>query len=131
MSARSPPGVLLGYFTTALEPDELVTAVRFPAPVKRAAMQEFRAATATSRSRPSPSRYPRTVSRASYSAASAVPVRAREARQALAGGGRAEQAARAAAEEIDPATTRMPAPTTRRRLAATLVRRALEEANGS
>ena len=57
-----------------------------------------------------------------------VPVRAREAEQVLAGGGRAEDAALAAAEEIDPGHDLHASPDYRRRLAATLVRRAVEEA---
>jgi carbon-monoxide dehydrogenase medium subunit len=118
---------LLGYFTTALEPDELVTAVRFPAPVERAAMQEFArrhgdfalVAVAVALGDE-----PRVV----LGGVGDVPVRAREAEQVLAGGGSAEEAARAAAEEIEPGHDLHASPDYRRRLAATLVRRAVEEA---
>ena len=58
-----------------------------------------------------------------------VPVRAREAEQVLADRpSRFEEAAHAAAAEIDPGADLHASPDYRRRLAATLVRRALEEA---
>jgi CO/xanthine dehydrogenase FAD-binding subunit len=58
-----------------------------------------------------------------------VPVRAREAEQALAESpGRFVDVARAAAAEIDPGSDLHAGPEYRRRLAETLVRRALEEA---
>jgi len=120
---------LLGYFTTALEPAEIVTAVRFPAPVQRAAMQEFArrhgdfALVAVVVALPDDGE-PRVV----LGGVGDVPVRAREAERVLAGGGRAEEAARVAAEEIDPGHDLHASPDYRRRLAATLVRRAVEEA---
>jgi carbon-monoxide dehydrogenase medium subunit len=121
---------LQGYFTTALEPDEIVTAVRFPAPVERAAMQEFArrhgdfalVAVAVALADE-----PRIV----LGGVADVPVRAREAERLLADGGSAEAAAQAAAEEIDPGGDLHASPDYRRRLAATLVRRALEEASGN
>ena len=122
---------LLGYFTTALEPDEIVTAVRFPAPCRRAAMQEFArrhgdfALVAVAVALPDDGE-PRVV----LGGVGDVPVRAREAEQVLAGspGERFEEAARAAAAEIDPGPDLHASPDYRRRLAAALVRRALEEA---
>ena len=57
-----------------------------------------------------------------------VPVRAREAERLLAAGESPEAAARAAAEEIEPGHDLHASPDYRRRLAATLVRRAAEEA---
>jgi carbon-monoxide dehydrogenase medium subunit len=123
---------LLGYFTTALEPDEIVTAVRFPAPVKRAAMQEFArrhgdfALVAGVVALPDDGE-PRVV----LGGVGDVPVRAREAERLLAGGESPEAAARAAAEEIEPGHDLHASPDYRRRLAATLVRRALEEATGN
>ena len=121
---------LLGYFTTALEPDEIVTAVRFPAPCRRAAMQEFArrhgdfALVAVAVALPEDGE-PRVV----LGGVGDVPVRAREAEQVLAGSPNAfEEAARAAAAEIDPGFDLHASPDYRRRLAAVLVRRALEEA---
>ncbi len=120
---------LLGYFTTALEPDEIVTAVRFPAPCKRAAMQEFArrhgdfALVAVVVALPDDGE-PRVV----LGGVADVPVRAREAERLLAAGEPPEAAARAAAEEIEPGGDLHASPDYRRRLAATLVRRALEEA---
>jgi carbon-monoxide dehydrogenase medium subunit len=118
---------LLGYFTTALEPDELVTAVRCPAPVKRAAMHEFArrhgdfalVAVAVALGEE-----PRVV----LGGVGDVPVRAREAERLLAAGESPEAAARAAAEEIEPGHDLHASPGYRRRLAETLVRRAVEEA---
>jgi len=120
---------LLGYFTTALEPDEIVTAVRFPAPCRRAAMHELArrhgdfALVAVAVALPDDGE-PRIV----LGGVGDVPVRAREAEAVLADGGRAEDAARAAAAEIGPGSDLHASPDYRRRLAATLVRRALEEA---
>ena len=122
---------LLGYFTTALEPDEIVTAVRFPAPCKRAAMQEFArrhgdfALVAVAVALPEDGE-PRIV----LGGVGDVPVRAREAERLVAEGEPFEEAARAAAAEIDPGFDLHASPDYRRRLAATLVRRALEEATG-
>jgi carbon-monoxide dehydrogenase medium subunit len=122
---------LLGYFTTALEPDEIVTAVRFPAPCRRAAMQEFArrhgdfALVAVAVALPEDGE-PRVV----LGGVGDVPVRAREAERLLAEGEPFEEAARAAAAEIDPGFDLHASPDYRRRLAATLVRRALEEAVG-
>jgi aerobic carbon-monoxide dehydrogenase medium subunit len=118
---------LLGYFTTALEPDEVLTAVRFPAPCERAAMHEFArrhgdfalvAVTVALGDEP----------RIVLGGVADVPVRAREAERLVAGGAAPEAVARAAAEEIEPGHDLHAGPDYRRRLAATLVRRALEEA---
>jgi aerobic carbon-monoxide dehydrogenase medium subunit len=121
---------LLGYFTTALEPDEIVTAVRFPGPCERAAMQEFArrhgdfalVAVAVALGEE-----PRIV----LGGVGDVPVRAREAERLVAAGEPPEAAARAAAEEISPGGDLHASPEYRRRLAAALVRRALEEAAAS
>ena len=122
---------LLGYFTTALEPDEIVTAVRFPAPCRRAAMQEFArrhgdfALVAVAVALPEDGE-PRVV----LGGVDDVPVRAREAEQAAGAAAPTpfEEAARAAAAEIEPGFDLHASPDYRRRLAAVLVRRALEEA---
>ncbi len=122
---------LLGYFTTALEPDEIVTAVRFPAPCRRAAMQEFArrhgdfAIVAAAVALPDDGE-PRVV----LGGVGDVPVRAREAERLLAEGEPFGEAARAAAAEIDPGSDLHASSHYRRRLAETLVRRALEEADG-
>jgi carbon-monoxide dehydrogenase medium subunit len=120
---------LLGYFTTALEPDEIVTAVRFPAPCRQAAVQELArrhgdfALVAVAVALPEDGE-PRIV----LGGVGDVPVRAREAEQALADGTPLEEVARTAAAEIDPGFDLHASPDYRRRLAATLVRRALVEA---
>ena len=105
---------LLGYFTTALEPDEIVTAVRFPAPCRRAAIQEFArrhgdfALVAVAVALPDDGE-PRVV----LGGVGDVPVRAREAERLLADGEPLRRRPRrAAAAEIDPASTCTPAPTT-------------------
>src|SRR3954468_2926509 len=120
---------LLGYFTTALEPDEIVTAVRFPAPCRRAAVQELArrhgdfALVAVAAALPEDGE-PRIV----LGGVGDVPLRAREAERLLAAGEPPEAAAQAAAEEIEPGHDLHASPDYRRRLARTLVRRAVEEA---
>ena len=120
---------LLGYFTTALEPDEIVTAVRFPAPCRRAAMQEYaRRHGAFARVAGAGARPPHAAPRVGLGGVADGPGRARAAERLLANGEPPAAAARAAAEEIDPGHDLHASPDYRRRLAATLVRRALEEA---
>ena len=104
---------LLGYFTTALEPDEIVTAVRFPAPVKRAAMQEFArrhgdfALVAVVVALPDDGE-PRVV----LGGVGDVPVRAREAERLLRPASRRRRPRARPRRRSSPATTCMPAPTT-------------------
>lgn len=125
-----------GFYTTALAPDELVTAVRFPGRAPRSAIAET-----------APRRGDYAVVSAAVSldgAAGArialggvadVPVRVPEAEQevatALAGGlpqGWAERAGRVASAAVDPPTDTRGTGGYRRELVATLVARALRQA---
>jgi carbon-monoxide dehydrogenase medium subunit len=124
---------LLGYFTTTLEPDELLGAVRFAAPCRRTAIEEFArrhgdfAVVAVVVALPDAAP-PRVV----IGGVDAVPVRAGNAERMLA---EAEadpecfaEAARAAAAEIEPGSDVHADADYRRQLTAVLVRRALERA---
>lgn len=116
---------LQGYLTTDLQPDEIVTAVRFDAPCRQAAMQEFArrhgdfaiVAVAVAGSR------------IVLGGVADIPTRAREAEARLADGASFDDVARAAAEEIDPTSDLHASADYRRTLAETLVRRALEQAH--
>jgi carbon-monoxide dehydrogenase medium subunit len=124
---------LVGYLTTALEPDELVRAVRFPAPCARAALVEFArrggdfAVVAVAAVLPADGP-PRIV----VGGVDQAPVRAREAEQVLAEAGLAAEcfpdAGRAAAAEIDPVSDIHGSAEHRRRLTSALVARALAAA---
>jgi carbon-monoxide dehydrogenase medium subunit len=124
---------LLGFFSTALEPDEILTAVRFPAPCPRAAIQELArrhgdfAVVAAVVALP-PEGPPRVV----IGGVEAVPVRARAAERILADGGldpaSFADAGQAAAAEIDPGSDLHGSADYRRRLTAVLVGRALASA---
>jgi aerobic carbon-monoxide dehydrogenase medium subunit len=139
--ARGPDGertipadeFFLGFFTTALEPGELLCEVRFPAPRPRAALEEFArrhgdyaivaAAVALDGE-------PRVV----IGGVDAVPVRATAAEGVLAGGEpdaeAIEEAAQAAAGEVDPGSDVHGSADYRRKLTAVMVRRALHRAVG-
>ena len=139
--ARGPDGertvpadeFFLGFFTTALEPGELLCEVRFPAPRPRAALEEFArrhgdyaivaAAVALDGE-------PRVV----IGGVDAVPVRAGAAEAVLAGGEpdaeAIEEAAQAAAGEVDPGSDVHGSADYRRKLTAVMVRRALHRAVG-
>lgn len=124
---------LRGYFTTALEADELVRAVRFPAPCPRATIQEFArrhgdfavAAVVVALPAGGP---PRIV----LGGVDAVPVRAREAERIVAEAALAPEAfadaGRAAAAGIDPMADIHGSAEYRRELTAVLVERALAAA---
>jgi carbon-monoxide dehydrogenase medium subunit len=139
--ARGPGGertipadeFFLGFFTTALEPGELLCEVRFPAPRPRAALEEFArrhgdyaivaAAVALDGE-------PRVV----IGGVDAVPVRATAAEAVLADGEpdaeAIEEAAQAAAGEVDPGSDVHGSADYRRKLTAVMVRRALHRAVG-
>ena len=124
---------LLGYYTTALEPGEVITAVRFPAPCRRAAIEEFArrhgdfAVVAAVVALPDGGA-PRVV----IGGVDEVPVRARDAERVLAQGGPSPEAfaeaARAAAAEIDPVSDLHAGADYRRELTEVLVERALAAA---
>lgn len=124
---------LRGYFTTALEPDELVRAVRFPAPCARTAIREFSrrhgdfALVAAVVALPGDDA-PRVV----VGGVEEVPVRAREAERILAETALAPEhfadAGRAAAAGIDPVSDLHGSAGYRRELTAVLVARALATA---
>jgi carbon-monoxide dehydrogenase medium subunit len=128
-----------GFFMTALEPDEMVVEVRFPAPAPDAAIQEFarragdfaivsaavRVDVGDGRSRSAS---------VVLGGVADVPLRVEEAEKVLEGaeiGPEAfEEAGREAARVIDPASDIHGSAEYRRDLAAVLVKRALAEAVG-
>lgn len=129
----------LGFFTTAVEPDELVTEIRFPRPVQRSAITEFArrhgdfaivaAAVACDLDEAGAVQEPSLA----LGGVASTPLRLAEAEAALAGAPPTaelldEVAAIAAAEFQDPPTDAHGDASYRRHLARTLVRRALEEA---
>ena len=124
---------LLGYLTTALGPDELVRAVRFPRPCPRAAILELArrggdfAVVVVAAALPAAGP-PRIV----VGGVDQVPVRASEAERVVADGGLAAEsfadAGRAAAAEIEPISDIHGSAEYRRRLTAALVARALAAA---
>jgi aerobic carbon-monoxide dehydrogenase medium subunit len=126
---------LLGYFTTALEPDEVLGAVRFATPCRRAAIEEFArrhgdfAIVAVVVALPD-DEPPRVV----IGGVDAVPVRARDAERIVAEADADPEcfadAGRAAAAEIEPGSDVHAGAEYRRELTAVLVRRALERAVG-
>jgi carbon-monoxide dehydrogenase medium subunit len=126
---------LLGYFTTALEPDEVLGAVRFPAPCRRAAIEEFArrhgdfALVAVAVTLPDDGP-PRVV----IGGVDAVPVRARDAERIVAESQADPEcfadAGRAAAAEIEPGSDVHAGAEYRRELTAVLVHRALARAVG-
>ena len=126
-----------GFFTTALEPGELLTEVRFPRPVPRAALEEFArrhgdfaivaAAVAVEGD-------DGRCDRASVviGGVDEVPLRVEAAERVLAGSdlspGAIEEAAQVAAREVDPSGDIHGSAEYRRKLTAVLVRRALTRA---
>lgn len=127
----------LGFFTTAIEPDELVTEVRFPRPIERSAIREFArrhgdfaivsAAVGFDLDGSGRAQAPALA----LGGVASTPVRLPEAEAALAGAALTpdlldEVAAIAAAEFDDPPTDAHGDASYRRHLARTLIRRALE-----
>ncbi|MBA0052370.1 xanthine dehydrogenase family protein subunit M [Streptomyces sp. AJS327] len=144
---RVPAGEFFhGYYTTALEPDEVITEVVFPHPAPRAALTEFAerrgdfatvAAAVWLETEPGPDGAPAVRSgRVALGGVDALPVRVPEAEEVLAGGGTAGPelyAACAAAAEravgaLDAGSGDDPEARYRRTLTRTLVARACEEA---
>jgi carbon-monoxide dehydrogenase medium subunit len=128
-----------GFFMTALEPTEMVVEVRFPEPAPHAAIQEFArragdfaivAAAVSVDVSEGKSRSASVV----LGGVADVPLRVEEAEKVLEGaelGPEAfEEAGRAAAKAIDPASDIHGSAVYRRDLASVLVKRALAEATG-
>jgi carbon-monoxide dehydrogenase medium subunit len=126
-----------GLFTTALEPDEVVTEVRFPAPFPNASIQEFArrqgdfAVVAASAALELDDGRVRSA-RIALAGVGDAPVRASEAESLLAGANPSPdvfaEAGRAAAEPLTPPSDIHGSSGYRRDLAAALVRRALADA---
>ncbi|MFG3255161.1 FAD binding domain-containing protein [Streptomyces sp. NPDC048172] len=128
-----------GYYTTALEPDELLTEVVFPRPAPHAALTEYAQrhgdfATVAAAVDLDVAPDGRTVrgGRVALGGVAALPVRVPEAERVLAEGGTGpglfEACASAAASAIDPPGDANGGTEYRRGLTRTLVRRACEEA---
>jgi carbon-monoxide dehydrogenase medium subunit len=129
----------LGFFTTALEPGELVTEIRFARPMRRAALEEFArrhgdfaivaAAAAVDADNGSC-----THARVVIGGVDEVPLRVEAAEQVLAGSDLGEEAieeaAQAAAREVEPSGDVHGSAEYRKRLTAVLLRRALRRAVG-
>jgi carbon-monoxide dehydrogenase medium subunit len=144
--ARGPGGertipaseFFLGFFTTALEPDEIVTEIRFGRPPGRAALEEFArrhgdfaivaAAAAVDRDGDGACARARVV----IGGVDEVPLRVEAAEDVLVGsdlGSEAiEEAAQAAAREVEPSSDIHGSAEYRTRLTAVLLRRALRRA---
>jgi CO/xanthine dehydrogenase FAD-binding subunit len=143
--ARGPEGertipaadFFLGFFTTALEPGELLTEVRFPRPVRRAALEEFArrhgdfaivaAAVAVEGEDGRCERAAVVVG-----GVDEVPLRVEAAERVLAGSDLSpaaiEEAAQTAAKEVEPSGDVHGSADYRRKLTAVMVRRALTRA---
>lgn len=126
-----------GFFTTALEPDEMIVETRFPEPAPHAALQEFArragdygivAAAVALDLQGEECRSARVV----LGGVSDVPLRIPEAEQVLEGAEIGQEvfkeAGQEAAKVIDPPSDIQGTAEYRRDLAATLIRRALTEA---
>ncbi|MFE0190481.1 FAD binding domain-containing protein [Streptomyces sp. NPDC058989] len=139
--ARGPRGernipaadFFLGYYTTALDPDELLVEIVFPRPAPYAALTEFaerRGDFALVAAVVDLDVEEGTVrgGRVALGGVAATVVRVPEAESVLAGGGSFEACAAAAAEAVDPPADASGSTHYRRGLVRTLVRRACEEA---
>lgn len=144
--ARGPSGertvpaseFFLGFFTTALEPDEIVTEIRFARPPRHAALEEFSrrhgdfaivaAAAALDRDAGGSCTHARVV----IGGVDEIPLRVHAAEDALAdsdlGDEAIEEAAQAAAREVEPSSDVHGSAEYRKRLTAVLLRRALRRA---
>jgi carbon-monoxide dehydrogenase medium subunit len=139
--ARSPRGLrripagefFFGYYTTALEPDEILVEVVFPRPAPNAALTEFAerrgdfaiVSAAVDLDAEGPAVRG---GRVALGGVAAMPVRVPEAEAVLAGGGSFRDCAEAAAAAVDPPADANGSAAYRRRLIRTLVERACEEA---
>ena len=139
--ARSPRGLrripagefFFGYYTTALEPDEILVEVVFPRPAPNAALAEFAqrrgdfaiVSAAVDLDAEGPAVRG---GRVALGGVAAMPVRVPEAEAVLAGGGSFRDCAEAAAAAVDPPGDANGSAAYRRRLIRTLVERACEEA---
>ena len=139
--ARSPRGLrriparefFFGYYTTALEPDEILVEVVFPRPAPNAALTEFAerrgdfaiASAAVDLDAEGPAVRG---GRVALGGVAAMPVRVPEAEAVLAGGGSFRDCAETAAAAVDPPGDANGSAAYRRRLIRTLVERACEEA---
>jgi carbon-monoxide dehydrogenase medium subunit len=139
--ARSPRGLrripagefFFGYYTTALEPDEILVEVVFPRPAPNAALTEFAerrgdfaiVSAAVDLDAEGPAVRG---GRVALGGVAAMPVRVPEAEAVLAGGGSFRDCAEAAAAAVDPPGDANGSAAYRRRLIRTLVERACEEA---
>jgi carbon-monoxide dehydrogenase medium subunit len=136
--------LFLGFMTTALAPDELLTEVRFPAPAPHAAISEFArrhgdfaiVAAAVALEMDDGSQNGSPVCRSARVVLGGVadtPIRVAEAEEALAGAtlddATLTAAGRAAADAIDPPSDLHGSGDYRRELAAVLIRRAVREAS--
>ena len=139
--ARGPRGMrtipagdfFLGYYTTALDPDEMLVEIVFPRPAPHAALTEFAerrgdfALVATAVDLDVEGGEVRS-GRVALGGVAAAAVRVPEAEAVLVGGGSFEACASAAAEAVDPPADASGSTHYRKELVRTLVRRACEEA---
>jgi carbon-monoxide dehydrogenase medium subunit len=139
--ARGPRGLrripagefFFGYYTTALEPDEILVEVVFPRPAPKAALTEFAqrrgdfaiVSAAVDLDAEGPAVRG---GRVALGGVAAMPVRVPEAEAVLAGGGSFRDCAEAAAAAVDPPGDANGSAAYRRCLIRTLVERACEEA---
>ncbi|WP_217553443.1 xanthine dehydrogenase family protein subunit M [Streptomyces sp. GbtcB6] len=126
-------GFFFGYYTTALEPDEIIVEVVFPRPAPHAALTEFAerrgdfaiVSAAVDLDADGPAVRG---GRVALGGVAAMPVRVPEAEAVLADGGSFRDCAEAAAAAVDPPGDTNASPAYRRHLVRTLVERACEEA---
>ncbi|MFE5485375.1 FAD binding domain-containing protein [Streptomyces sp. NPDC056527] len=131
---RIPAGEFFhGYYTTALEPDEILTEIVFPRPAPHAALTEFAerrgdfAIVAAAVDLDADGAAVRG-GRVALGGVAAMPVRVPEAEAALAAGGSFRDCAEAAAAAVDPPGDANGSTRYRKHLIRTLVERACEEA---
>ncbi|MDW6064576.1 FAD binding domain-containing protein [Streptomyces sp. FXJ1.4098] len=139
--AQSPRGrrhipageFFFGYYTTALDPDEILVEIVFPRPAPRAALAEFAerrgdfAIVAAAVDLDTDSRAVNG-GRVALGGVAAMPVRVPEAEAVLAAGGSFRDCAEAAAAAVDPPGDANGSTEYRKHLIRTLVERACEEA---
>ncbi|MGW7546560.1 FAD binding domain-containing protein [Streptomyces sp. NPDC054770] len=131
---RIPAGeFFLGYYTTVLDPDEIVVEIVFPRPAPHAALTEFAerrgdfaiVSAAVDLDTDGPAVRG---GRVALGGVAAMPVRVPEAEAVLSAGGSFRDCAEAAAAAVDPPGDANGSTRYRRHLVRTLVRRACEEA---